>query len=244
MITIEQVSKSFGQVQALRNVSMSIGNGEIVGLLGLNGAGKTTLMRIIYGLVSADTGRVSVDGFDVRREADKVRQRLGVLPDGAGLYKRLTARENIAYFGRLQGMDEAVLRESTDQLIDILRMETIAERYSDGFSLGERMKTALARAIVHRPQHILLDEPTNGLDVITTRAVRALLRQLKQEGRSILFSSHLMYEVENLCDRVLIIAGGRLVAGGTIDDVLQASGCNNLEEAFVTLSQAETEYVA
>lgn len=244
MIEIQQVSKSFGKVQALNNVSMTIGNGEIVGLLGLNGAGKTTLMRIIYGLLAPTSGSVSIDGVDVTTNAEQARQRLGVLPDGAGLYKRLTARENIAYFARLQGMPEAQIRESCDQLIEILRMENIADRYSDGFSLGERMKTALARAIVHRPQHILLDEPTNGLDVITTRAVRALLRNLKTQGRSVLFSSHLMYEVENLCDRVLIISGGQLVAGGSVADVLKAAGCSSLEEAFVALSQAEADHVA
>ncbi|MBU2886469.1 ATP-binding cassette domain-containing protein [Gilvimarinus agarilyticus] len=243
MIEIEQVSKSFGRVQALNNVSMTIGDGEIVGLLGLNGAGKTTLMRMIYGLIAPSSGHIRVDGVDATMEAEKVRQKLGVLPDGAGLYKRLTARENIAYFARLQGMSENDIRQSSDRLIEILRMENIADRYSDGFSLGERMKTALARAIIHHPQHVLLDEPTNGLDVITTRAVRALLRQLKSEGRSVLFSSHLMYEVENLCDRVLIIAGGQLVAGGRIEDVLQAAGCSSLEDAFVTLSQGESEHV-
>ncbi|MDO3384694.1 ATP-binding cassette domain-containing protein [Gilvimarinus sp. SDUM040013] len=243
MIEIEQISKSFGKVQALNNVSMTIGNGEIVGLLGLNGAGKTTLMRIIYGLLAPTVGTVKVDGLNVATQAEQARLQLGVLPDGAGLYKRLTARENIAYFARLQGMNEAAITDSTDQLIDILRMDNIAERYSDGFSLGERMKTALARAIVHKPQHVLLDEPTNGLDVITTRAVRALLRQLKSEGRSVLFSSHLMYEVENLCDRVLIISGGQLVAGGRVEDVLHSAGCNSLEEAFVALSQAEVSHV-
>lgn len=244
MIEVEHIEKSFGDVKALDSVSMTIGNGEIVGLLGLNGAGKTTLMRIIYGLLKPCYGRVSVDGIEVVSQPEAARKQLGVLPDGAGLYKRLTARENIEYFGQLQGMAPAELQASTEQLMDILGMESIASRPSEGFSLGERMKTSLARAIVHQPQNILLDEPTNGLDVITTRAVRTLLRGLKQQGRSVLFSSHLMYEVENLCDRVLIIAGGKLVAGGDIEDVLRTTGCSSLEEAFVTLSQGEVEYVA
>lgn len=239
MIEIEQISKTFGTLQALDKVSMTIGNGEIVGLLGLNGAGKSTLMRLIYGLLNPDSGQIHIDGVHVQKQPEKARSLLGVLPDNAGLYKRLTARENIAYFARLQGMSERDIQVNTDELIDILGMESIAERHADGFSLGERMKTALARAIVHRPGHILLDEPTNGLDVITTRAVRALLRQQKAEGRSVLFSSHLMYEVENLCDRVLVIAGGRLVAGGSVEDVIAAAGCASLEDAFVSLSQKE-----
>ncbi|MDO3383813.1 ABC transporter ATP-binding protein [Gilvimarinus algae] len=239
MIEIEQISKTFGTLQALDKVSMTIGNGEIVGLLGLNGAGKSTLMRLIYGLLNPDSGQIHIDGVHVQKQPEKARSLLGVLPDNAGLYKRLTARENIAYFARLQGMSEWDIQVNTDELIDILGMESIAERHADGFSLGERMKTALARAIVHRPGHILLDEPTNGLDVITTRAVRALLRQQKAEGRSVLFSSHLMYEVENLCDRVLVIAGGRLVAGGSVEDVIAAAGCASLEDAFVSLSQKE-----
>lgn len=236
MIRISNLSKRFGDVQALDDVSLQINNGEIVGLLGLNGAGKSTLMRILVGLLAPDAGRVSVDDIDVARQPDVARHQLGVLPDNAGLYKRLTARENIAYFARLQGMSEAEIKPACDELIALLGMETIAERYADGFSLGERMKTALARAIVHGPPHILLDEPTNGLDVITTRAVRRLLLAQKAAGKCVLFSSHLMYEVENLCDRVIVIAGGRIVADGTVTDVVANTGCANLEEAFVHLS--------
>ncbi|WP_020210891.1 ATP-binding cassette domain-containing protein [Gilvimarinus chinensis] len=243
MIEINNVSKHFGSVTALDGVSLQINDGEIVGLLGLNGAGKSTLMRMTYGLVQPSGGEIYIDGINAVTEPERTRSLLGVLPDNAGLYKRLTARENILYFGRLQGMDENELNESCDHLMDILGMDTIAGRYADGFSLGERMKTALARAIVHKPKHILLDEPTNGLDVITTRAVRKLLRQQKAAGRSVLFSSHLMYEVENLCDRVLVIAGGKLVAGGTVAEVVQAAGCSNLEDAFVTLSQEPSHVV-
>lgn len=238
MIEIKSVSKTFGSLTALDEVSLRINDGEIVGLLGLNGAGKSTLMRMIYGLVAPTAGDILIDGTSVVTHPEKARRLLGVLPDNAGLYKRLTARENIEYFGRLQGLGEAELAESSDELIEILGMDGIAGRYADGFSLGERMKTVLARAIVHRPKYILLDEPTNGLDVITTRAVRTLLREQKAAGRSVLFSSHLMYEVENLCDRVFIIAGGKLAAGGRVAQVVQQAQSQSLEEAFVRLSEA------
>jgi sodium transport system ATP-binding protein len=241
MIEIDNISKRFGDVVALDNVSLRINDGEIVGLLGLNGAGKSTLMRLLVGLLVPSEGRITVDGIDVAQQPDIVRHKLGVLPDTAGLYKRLTARENIAYFARLQGMDEPAIATACENLIELLGMESIAERYADGFSLGERMKTALARAIVHGPDHILLDEPTNGLDVITTRAVRRLLHAQKAAGKCVLFSSHLMYEVENLCDRVVVIARGRIVADGTVNDVVAATGCASLEEAFVQLSEIKEQ---
>jgi len=245
MIEINNISKRFGDVRALDNVSLRINDGEIVGLLGLNGAGKSTLMRLMVGLLSPSEGSITVDGIDVAQQPEVVRRALGVLPDTAGLYKRLTARENIAYYARLQGMDEAAIKPACDNLIELLGMQSIAERYADGFSLGERMKTALARAIVHGPAHILLDEPTNGLDVITTRAVRRLLQAQKAAGKCVLFSSHLMYEVENLCDRVVVIAGGRIVADGTVNEVVSQTGCASLEEAFVQLSEIKEQgYVA
>lgn len=242
MIRIDQISKAFGNkksgvVQALKNVSFTLRDGEITGLLGVNGAGKSTLLRLIYGLQIPDKGSITVDNIDVQKNPEAARQRLGVLPDDAGLYKRLTARENIRYFGELQGLAPAALDDNTRELIALLKMENIAERRADGFSLGERMKTALARAIVHRPQHILLDEPTNGLDVITTRAVRNMLLTLRDQGRCILFSSHLMHEVGGLCDRVLIIAGGEIVADGSVADIIALSGTQSLEDAFIKLSQ-------
>ena len=242
MIGIDQVSKHFGnkktgRVHALKNISLSIRDGEITGLLGVNGAGKSTLLRLIYGLQHPTTGTLSIDNIDVQRNPEAARQRLGVLPDDAGLYKRLTARENIEYFGELQGLSGSDLTKNSQELIALLNMENIADRRADGFSLGERMKTALARAIVHRPQHILLDEPTNGLDVITTRAVRNMLLRLRDQGRCILFSSHLMHEVSGLCDRVLIIAGGEIVADGSVPQIIALSGKSTLEDAFITLSQ-------
>ncbi len=239
MIEIVEVSKQFGSVRALDKVSLTFGEGQIIGLLGLNGAGKSTLMRLIYGLLAPTSGHIHVAGIDVQRDPIKARRYLGVLPDNAGLYKRLTARENILYFGRLQGMDEAELQHQTDSLMDLLGMASIAHRQADGFSLGERMKTALARAIVHQPRHILLDEPTNGLDVMTTRAVRRLLLAQKAQGKTVLLSSHLMYEVENLCDHIVVIAGGRIMAQGTPQAVTRQAGCQQLEDAFVSLSGVE-----
>lgn len=244
MIRIEHLSKSFGgtkntpAIQALQNISLELRDGEITGLLGLNGAGKSTLLRLIYGLLEASSGEVLVDNTSVARSANNARRQLGVLPDDTGLYKRLTARENIRYFGELQGMSGVALENNIDQLIGWLGMEAIAERKTEGFSLGERMKTALARAIVHKPQHILLDEPSNGLDVITTRAVRRLLHELKSEGRCVLFSSHLMHEVSGLCDRVVVIAGGKIVADGTVADIKAIGQGQTLEDAFVNLVQS------
>ncbi|HWV16466.1 MAG TPA: ATP-binding cassette domain-containing protein [Cellvibrio sp.] len=243
MIRIDNLSKTFfsaknaAPVHALQNISLQLRDGEITGLLGLNGAGKSSLLRLLYGLLEPSKGEVFVDNFSVTHSPNEARRRLGVLPDDTGLYKRLTARENIRYFGELQGLSGASLENNIEQLIQWLGMETIAERRTEGFSLGERMKTALARAIVHRPQHILLDEPSNGLDVITTRAVRRLLHELKAEGRSVLFSSHLMHEVSGLCDRVLVIAGGRIVADGTVAEIREMGGGHNLEDAFVNLVQ-------
>jgi sodium transport system ATP-binding protein len=239
VIEVEVVSKYFGELQALRQVSLHLKRGEITGLLGLNGAGKSTLMRLMYGLLNPTSGRILVDGLDVQQNPNAVRRLMGVLPDDAGLYKRLTARENITYFGQLQGMDELELVRQTEHLIELLGMEAIADRRAGGFSLGERMKTALARAIVHQPPCVLLDEPTNGLDVITTRAVRNLLLTLRDQGRCVLFSSHLMHEVNYLCDRVVIIAHGGIVADGTLEQVTARAGAGNLEDAFVALSQGE-----
>lgn len=242
MIRIENISKTFGTkktgfVHALKDISFTLRDGEITGLLGVNGAGKSTLLRLIYGLQTPTKGNIFINDISVQKDSDSARQHLGVLPDDTGLYKRLTARENIRYFGELQGLPPDVLQQNSQELISLLSMENIAERRADGFSLGERMKTALARAIVHQPQHILLDEPTNGLDVVTTRAVRNMLLRLRDQGRCILFSSHLMHEVGGLCDRVLIIAGGEIVADGSVADIIELAGVETLEDAFINLSQ-------
>ena len=235
MIEVEQLHKSFGSKVAVQEVSFSARDGEITGLLGPNGAGKTTTLRMLYTLLKPDRGRISVDGVDAALQPLEVRRRLGVLPDARGLYKRLTARENISYFAQLHGMDESLIRQRTDALIATLAMHDIAERRVEGFSQGERVKTAIARALVHDPRHIVLDEPSNGLDVIATRSLRDFLRQLKADGRCVLFSTHIMQEVAALCDRIVIIAGGRVVADGSPEALREQAGERSLEEAFVKI---------
>ncbi len=235
MIEAIDLHKRFGDVVAVKNVSFLAPNGQITGLLGPNGAGKSTAMRMIYGLIQPDTGTAWVDGIDVRVDPTAVRRALGVLPDALGLYPRLTARENVRYFGRLHGMRGEVLEARVEALIALLDMHAIAERRTAGFSQGERMKVAIARAMVHDPRNVLLDEPTNGLDVMSTRAMRMMIRQMKDDGRCVLFSSHVMQEISALCDRIVVIADGRVVAHGTREALLEQTHCTSLEEAFVSL---------
>ncbi|HPG95686.1 MAG TPA: ATP-binding cassette domain-containing protein [Dokdonella sp.] len=230
---LRDLHKSFGTVRAVDGVSFTARDGEITGLLGPNGAGKTTTLRMLYTLMKPDSGQVLVDGIDAAVDPIAVRKRLGVLPDARGLYKRLSSRENIEYFGRLQGMDEATIASRSAALIKALEMEEIAERRTDGFSQGQRVKTAIARALIHDPKNCILDEPTNGLDVMATRAMREFLRRLKDEGRCVLFSSHIMQEVGALCDRIVVIAHGRVVADASPDALREQAGAANLEDAFV-----------
>jgi sodium transport system ATP-binding protein len=233
MIEVKDLHKAFGSVRAVDGVSFSARDGEITGLLGPNGAGKTTTLRMLYTLMKPDAGQVLVDGIDAARDPLTVRQRLGVLPDARGLYKRLSARENIEYFGRLQGLDEETIRTRSQTLIEALDMADIVDRRTEGFSQGQRVKTAIARALIHDPANCILDEPTNGLDVMATRAMRDFLRRLKAEGRCVLFSSHIMQEVGVLCDRIVVIARGRVVADAAPDALREQAGTANLEEAFV-----------
>jgi sodium transport system ATP-binding protein len=243
MIQIQGLRKSFkvrgGMIRAVDDVTFEARDGEITGLLGPNGAGKTTTLRMLYTLMSPDEGRVLVDGLDPVAQPGDVRRRLGVLPDARGLYKRLTARENVAYFGRLHGIAEDEIRARTERLNLALDMQDFIDRRTEGFSQGQRTKTAIARALVHDPRNVLLDEPTNGLDVMTTRALRRFLGQLKAEGRCVLFSSHIMQEVAALCDRIVVIAHGRVVAQGTSDQLRAQTGRDNLEDAFVQVIGSE-----
>ena len=237
MIDVQDLHKSFktktGLVKAVQGVSFTARDGEITGLLGPNGAGKTTTLRMLYTLMSPESGRVQVDGLDSVKDAEGVRRRLGVLPDARGVYKRLTARENIAYFGRLHGMSEADIAQRTKELSAALGMDDVLDRQTEGFSQGQRTKTAIARALVHDPRNVILDEPTNGLDVMTTRGLREFLRQLRAEGRCVIFSSHIMQEVAALCDRIVVIAQGKVMASGTPDQLRAQTGEDNLEDAFV-----------
>jgi sodium transport system ATP-binding protein len=233
MIEAIDLHKAFGRIRAVDGVSFRAEDGRITGLLGPNGAGKTTTLRMLYTLMRPDRGRVVVDGFDAWPDTVAVRRRLGVLPDARGLYKRLTARENIAYFAGLHGLDDATTRDRCDRLVRALDMEEFVDRRTEGFSQGQRVKSAIARALVHDPRNVILDEPTNGLDVMATRAMRGFLRHLRDEGRCVLFSSHIMQEVAMLCDSIVVIARGRVVAQGSPDDLRDQTGEANLEDAFV-----------
>ena len=233
MIEVRNLHKAFGKVKAVDGVSFRANDGQITGLLGPNGAGKTTSLRMLYTLMKPDAGQVLVDGIDANIDPQAVRRRLGVLPDSRGLYKRLSSRENIRYFGRLHGLDDALIAQRTEALATALEMGDIIDRRTEGFSQGQRVKTAIARALVHDPRNVILDEPTNGLDVMATRAMRRFLHQLRDEGRCVLFSSHIMQEVAALCDRIVIIARGQVVAEGTPDELREQTGESNLEDAFV-----------
>ena len=226
-------------VHAVRDVSFHAPAGAITGLLGPNGAGKTTTLRMLGALVTPDAGSLEVDGIDVARRPREVLARLGMLSDARGLYPRLTARENIAYYGALQGMVPDAADARAQDLARMFDMVPLLDRRTEGFSQGERMKTALARALVHDPANIVLDEPTNGLDVLATRALRESLRWLRTpEGGSkcIVFSTHIMQEVERLCDSVVVVAHGRTVASGTVEELLAQTGEHDFEEAFVRLA--------
>ena len=258
MIHIEQLSKQFitqagGKtlfkrppkrvVQAVQSLSFHAPDGRITGLLGPNGAGKTTTLRMLAGLFPPDQGSLAVDGIDVLKNPRTALARMGILGDAHGLYPRLTARENIIYFGRLQGMDSETANTRADALADLLDMRRILDRRTEGFSQGERMKTALARALVHDPANIVLDEPTNGLDVLATRGLRDALRHLRSPAggsKCIVFSSHIMQEVEQLCDHVVVMARGRAVAQGSVPELLAQTGETRFEEAFVKLAFADS----
>jgi sodium transport system ATP-binding protein len=235
MIEVQNLSKSFGEVKAVRNISFRMNDGEITGLLGPNGAGKTTTLRMLYSLLPPDEGSIRIDGLDPVENAMDIKRTLGVVPDGRGLYKRLTARENIAYYGAMHGMDKALIRQRTDELAKTLNMEDFIDRRTDGFSQGQQVKVAIARAMVHGPQTVMMDEPSNGLDVMTTRALRQYILDLKAHGHSVVLSTHIMQEVAALCDRIIIIAKGRIAADGTPDELCERSGKANIEDAFVAL---------
>jgi sodium transport system ATP-binding protein len=264
VIRIEQLAKQFSApaggrfrfslkraapriVHAVRDVSLDAPDGHITGLLGPNGAGKTTTLRMLAGLISPDAGRMTVDGIDVATRSREALARMGVLSDARGLYPRLSARENIVYYGRLHGMDAEAANARAESLAQMFDMAALLDRRTDGFSQGERMKTALARALVHDPANIILDEPTNGLDVLATRALRDSLRWLRSaEGgaKCIVFSTHIMQEVERLCDSVVVVAHGRTVATGSVPELLAQTDERDFEEAFVKLAFADERAAA
>lgn len=239
MIVVDDVHKSFGKVRALDGVSFQADDGKITGILGPNGAGKTTALRILYTVLRQDSGRARIDELDTLTDRHEVQKRIGVLPDAHGLYPRLTTRENIRYFGELHGLSAPELDANIDELIRLLDMGEIAERRTEGFSTGQRIKVAIARALVQRPRNILLDEPTSGLDVPSTRAMREFIRKLRDDGACVVFSSHIMQEVAALCDSIVVIAKGRVVASGSPAALREQTGQTTLEDAFVALVGSE-----
>ncbi len=238
MIEVQTLKKGFGSIQAVADVSFTAKRGRVTGLLGPNGAGKSTTLRMIYGLLRPDQGEVNIDGVNIHNAPLEAKSLLGVLPDGHGLYARLTAREHILYFGELHGLDRDTRETRAQALIDRLDMQSIADRRVEGFSQGERMKVCLGRALVHAPSNIVLDEPTNGLDVASTRKVREMINLLRDEGLTVLFSSHLMHEVARLCDDIIIINEGRVIAEGTPDEIRAQGQSDQLEDAFLNLLEA------
>ena len=233
MILLENIRKRFAAVQALHDVSFTAADGRITGLLGHNGAGKSTALRILSTVLPADSGRAVVNGNDCVTESLQVRRSLGVLPHASGLYANLTGRENIHYYGRLHGLSEEDIVGASAALIEQLGLGAVVDRRAKGYSRGERLKVALARALIHKPRTVILDEPTNGLDVSAVRMLRELIRELKASGCCVLFSSHVMQEVAALCDDIVIIARGRVVVRGTPEEIRAALGTSDLEEAFV-----------
>jgi len=233
MIEAIGLCKRFGGIEAAHDVTFTARNGEITGLLGANGAGKSTTLRMLYGVLSPDSGRACIDGIDILGETSAARAHLGVMPHATGLYNNLTARENIQYFGRLHGMGRKVLKSRISDLARTLGMQEFIDRRVKGFSQGQRIKVALARALVHDPGNVVLDEPTNGLDVMAIRNLREMLKALKTQGRCVLFSSHVMQEVAALCDRAVIIGRGRVLADSTVREIRERSGRDSLEEAFL-----------
>ena len=236
MIEVRNLKKQFGEVRAVDGVSFTAPGGAITGLLGPNGAGKTTTIRMIGTLVAIDSGSVTIDGLDVSRDADGARRACGLLTDSRGLYTRMTARENIRYYAELRGIDAARSERTLARFAEWLDMKELLDRRTEGFSQGERMKVAITRALIHEPGTVILDEPTNGLDVMSTRALRELIKRLKAEGQTVMFSSHVMQEVAALCDEIIIIAHGRVTAQGSTRQLLEQSGKDNLEDAFVALA--------
>jgi sodium transport system ATP-binding protein len=239
MIEVQEVRKHFGAVQALGGVSFAARDGQITALLGPNGAGKTTLLRTLVGLLKRDHGSIAIDGVDPEKDPLAVRRNIGFLTDQFGLYERLSTREYLNYFGELNGMSGPALKRRIDEVAELLQMDDILERRAKGFSQGQRIKVALARTLLHRPRHLLLDEPSRGLDVMSTRALRHALSALRAEGCCVIMATHVMQEVTQLCDDVIVIAKGHTVAQGSPDELCRRTGIANLEDAFVSLVGTE-----
>lgn len=235
MLQVNNLVKHFGDVKALDDLSFSAEDGQITGILGPNGAGKTTALRVLYGLLKAEQGTGLINGVDSQISPQLARKEIGIFPDKFGLYERLTAREQIAYFAGLHGLQGDEKEMALNDVITKLDISDIADRRCEGFSQGQRMKVIIAQALVHQPQNLILDEPTRGLDVMSTRILREILLDLKQQGKCILFSSHVMQEVAALCDKVIVVANGKVAAVGTPQELCERTGKAEFEDAFVAL---------
>jgi len=240
MIEVRDLKKQFGKVKAVDGVTFTANSSAITGLLGPNGAGKTTAIRMIGTLVSIDSGSAMIDGVNVALDPDAARRACGLLTDSRGVYTRMTARENIRYYAELRGVEIVRSEKTLARFVEWLDMKEILDRRTEGFSQGERMKVAIVRALIHEPTNVILDEPTNGLDVMSTRALRELIKRLKSDGQTVMFSSHVMQEVAALCDEIIIISHGRVTAQGTTAQLIEMSGKKNLEDAFIALSDASS----
>jgi sodium transport system ATP-binding protein len=238
MIRVRDLKKQFGAIRAVDGVTFTANSGAITGLLGPNGAGKTTTIRMIGTLIDIDSGSALIDAIDVATDPDAARRACGLLTDSRGVYTRMTARENIRYYAELRGVDPARSEKTMARFVEWLDMKAILDRRTEGFSQGERMKVAIVRALIHEPANVILDEPTNGLDVMSTRALRELIKRLRSDGQTVMFSSHVMQEVAALCDEIIIISHGRVTAQGTTAQLMEMSGKQDLEDAFVALSEA------
>jgi len=241
MIEVKDLKKSFGKVIALDGASFSAKDGKITALLGPNGAGKSTCLRILSTIIKPSSGEATVSGFDVLKDSFEVRKQIGVLPHNSGIYSRLNATENIEYYGQLHGIQAEELKEKTESLLEQLQMKDFCLRPAEGYSQGQKIKVALARALIHDPLNILLDEPSSGLDIMATRALRDIINSLKDRGKCILFSSHIMQEVETLCEDIVIINKGVVKFNGTIDEFRNHSGSQDLEEAFLKITDSSGE---
>lgn len=231
-------------IQAVDDVSFHARNGSITGLLGPNGAGKSTTLRILSTLINGDAGSAIIDGFSVSVAPEDVRRTIGFLPHNSGIYPRLTGRENIQYYADIIGLPAKHARCRIAELIELLDMQDFADRRADGFSQGQRTKVGLARALVHSPKTLMLDEPTNGLDVMATRSLRHIIRRLRDEDHCILFSSHIMQEVAALCDHIAIISDGRVAMADSLEGICNQTGQSDLEDAFVIAIGEQLEHSA
>jgi sodium transport system ATP-binding protein len=240
MIEVENLTKHFRQKKfkkfiAVDGVSFCVNDGEVLGLLGPNGAGKTTIMRMIAAMLKPVHGTARVSGYDVRTHPNQVRGTLGILPEYWGLYERFTPREHLRMFGTFYGMKGAALERRIDELIVLFEMQEYADRECKRFSKGMSQKVAIARSMIHDPQNLLLDEPTSGLDVMSARQVRHLIADSRKQGKCVIVSTHILSEAERLCDRLILLDGGKVVAEGTPRSLCQSVGKGNLEDAFLTL---------